>query len=113
MAAGGGADLTSPAAAGASTTIELERTGGFAGLTRTVRVPRAEVPPELAGALDRALAAPSARPARGAGGADRFTYVLRHDGQQVQLGEADLDPETRQLVGWLMARFAAGRLRED
>jgi len=113
VAAGGGADLTSPTAAGASTTVELERTGGFAGLTRTVRVPRAEVPHELAGALDRTLAAPSTRPARGAGGADRFTYVLRHDGQQVQLGEADLDPETRQLVSWLMARFAAGRLRED
>lgn len=112
MAAGGGAELTSPAAAGASTTVELERTGGFAGIIRTVRVPRTELPHELAAALDRALAAPALGPDRG-GGADRFTYVLRHDGQQVQLGEADLDPETRQLVGWLMTRSAASRLRED
>jgi len=96
--------MSDPAAAGASTTVELERTGGFAGMTRTVRVPRAEVPHELAGTLDRTLAAPSTRPARGAGGADRFTYVLRHDGQQVQLGESELDPDTHRLVSWLMAR---------
>lgn len=82
----------------------LERSGGFAGITRTVRVARADVPPELTASLDRALAAPTAPVARGtSGGADRFSYLLRHNGRQTRFHEGDLDPETRRLVSWLMA----------
>ncbi len=85
----------------------MERSGGFAGIIRTVRVPRADVPHELARTLDRALAAaptPSIHRSGSASEADRFTYVLRHDGQQVELGESDLDPDTHRLVSWMMAR---------
>ena len=73
--------------------VEVERSGGFAGIVTRRRADTADLPPEQAGQL-RALVAGvdlaaleqrlAAAPPAPAGGADRFQYdVTVHDGEHV------------------------------
>lgn len=97
--------------------IDLERSGGFAGVSLKASVDTSQLPPEEARTVtelvDRvdfdALAARTASPSRAP---DRFQYDLavRRGGERhaLSLGESAVPPELRPLLDYLMAR-ATGR----
>ena len=80
--------------------IEVIRSGGFAGISRTASAPEEELPPDLHGPLESLLAGPP----QASGAPDRFVYTLRHGGREVTVGEKALDSEGKRLVQWLLAR---------
>lgn len=84
--------------------VELERSGGFAGVTVTSSVQRSQVPEHLLSTVHDTLTAPPQHAADAPAGADRFSYVLSHDGRSCRFSDADLDSGTRALVGWMMAQ---------
>jgi len=91
--------------------IDLERSGGFAGMSLKASVDTSQLPPDeastIAGMVDRldfgALAARAATPSRAP---DRFQYdlVVRRGGQRhaLSLGESAVTPELRPLLDHLM-----------
>jgi hypothetical protein len=93
--------------------LELRRSGGFAGITRSASVDTAELPSqeadELTGLVERSgvLHEPPARPARAPGAPDRFRYRLvverREERVEVAFGEETMGPELRALVERLLA----------
>ncbi len=89
--------------------IELERSGGFAGIRRTSRVEEGALAPEDEERLRAALEAagffelpPTPRGGGGARGADRFAWRLRaEDGEranEVRFDEASATDELRAVV---------------
>ena len=95
--------------------VKLERSGGFAGIKRTVAVDAATLPPEDAAELARLVAAAdlehySETPTDRPGKPDRFIYRLtvEHEGGQrsVSVGEEAVSPVLRRLLDWLQARQA-------
>jgi hypothetical protein len=89
--------------------VEVERSGGFAGLTSRRAVDARELPAELerhARALleDPAPAAPSET--KPPGGADRFQYRVRvsDEGREAERvgNEGQLRPELSALAAWVM-----------
>jgi hypothetical protein len=91
--------------------VEVGRSGGFAGVTTRASAAADELDEAqaaelvaLAGSCGPALDV--ARPAVAAPGADRFTYEITIvSGDTVRssvVGEADLTPECRQLVRWIL-----------
>ena len=99
--------------------IEIERTGGFAGLTRTAAVDTAFLPPEKAALVHDAIAAARffelpALLEGDAPGADRLHYQITVIGPErrhtVQVGESALRGPLRPLVDvvWAIARQGQG-----
>jgi len=96
--------------------IELQRTGGFAGLSLGIKVAAAELPPDEARELEVLVASvekscvASDSPAPGA--PDRFQYELTitrgGESRRFQLAEQDLTPEARELVNLLLERARQG-----
>jgi hypothetical protein len=94
--------------------IQLERSGGFAGISRRASVDTSKLPPEeaariadMVGRVDfGALAATATGPPRAP---DRFQYDLdvRQGGQhhRLTLGERAVTPELRALVDHLLANY--------
>jgi hypothetical protein len=94
------------------TTIDFERSGGFAGMTLGTSVDTASLPPDEAREIEELLQkvdfdALRGRPPRAARGADRFQYSLTANvkgvRQSVSISEGDLTPELRVLVERLTA----------
>ena len=88
--------------------IRLQRSGGFAGIPVNAEVDSAKLQPaeaaeleRLASAVDFSGSAADAEPRP-----DSFQYhlVARHgpDQHELRLGEAQLDPALKELVGWLI-----------
>src|SRR4051794_2405829 len=88
--------------------INLERSGGFAGITVSAQADSGQLPASEAAELERlasavdfahAEAEPTARP-------DAFQYhLVAHHGADVhelRLGESQLDPQLKELVEWLI-----------
>ena len=92
--------------------LELRRSGGFAGITRSASVDTADLPSEeadeLAGLLERSgvLHSAAGGPARAPGAPDRFRYRLvverREERVEVAFGEEAMGPELRALVERLL-----------
>jgi hypothetical protein len=92
--------------------LELRRSGGFAGITRSASLDTADLPSaeadELAGLLERSgvLHEPPGRSGRAPGAPDRFRYRLvveRHEERvEVAFGEEAMGPELRALVERLL-----------
>jgi hypothetical protein len=80
--------------------IEVTRSGGFAGISRTASAPEDELPADLQPALQTVLSTPSPSP----GAPDRFVYTLRHGDREVTVGEKALDADGKRLMQWLMSR---------
>jgi hypothetical protein len=78
--------------AGDAATLEIERSGGFGGMTLRASVPLAQLSPRERAAVEECLRHPSASPA----GPDRFVYRFRVDGREADVQEerlpADLEP---------------------
>ncbi|MDQ6743729.1 MAG: hypothetical protein M3Z97_12610 [Candidatus Dormibacteraeota bacterium] len=87
--------LTQPAAEGPD--LELERSGGFAGLTLRTVVPLSQLTAAQLKALRQTLARPIPRRRQ----PDRFEYRLRSGGREVVLSEQDLPPALRPLLSRL------------
>jgi hypothetical protein len=92
--------------------VEVSRSGGFAGVTRTASVDTDSLDTAQAAELRRlvgASRAASVPPARrpSADGADRFQYeiTVEHGGQtdRAVCGEPDLTPEEQELVRWVLS----------
>jgi hypothetical protein len=93
--------------------LELRRSGGFAGITRSASVDTADLPSEeadeLAGLLERSgvLHSAAGGPARAPGAPDRFRYRLvverREERVEVAFSEEAMGPELRALVERLLA----------
>jgi hypothetical protein len=87
--------LTEPWAEGPA--LELERSGGFAGLTLRAVVPTSQ----LTSAQLKALRESCERPPHRRPQPDRFVYRLRVGDCDVELAEQDLPPALRPLLGRL------------
>jgi len=87
--------LTQPAAEGPD--LELERSGGFAGLTLRTVVPLSQLTPAQLEALRQSLSRPPPRRRH----PDRFEYRLRSGGREAVLAEQDLPPVLRPLLSRL------------
>lgn len=87
--------MTQPAAEGPD--LELERSGGFAGLTLRTVVPLSQLSPAQLQALAHTLSSPARRRQQ----PDRFEYRLRSGGREVVLAEQDLPPVLRPLLSRL------------
>ena len=90
--------------------IELERSGGFAGITFNADADSSKLDPQAAADLQRlAGAVDFSRPRDGGAGVpDAFHYhiVAEHGSERPELtvGESQLDPPLKELVDWLMQR---------
>ncbi|HSP37294.1 MAG TPA: protealysin inhibitor emfourin [Frankiaceae bacterium] len=82
--------------------MEVTRSGGFAGISRSSSAPEDELPADLQQPLRRLLTAPPDTP----GAPDRFVYTLKHGDQQVTVGEKALDDDGKRLMQWVLARKA-------
>jgi Emfourin len=88
--------------------IRLERSGGFAGITVNAEADSAKLQPAEAAELDRLASAVdfSGSAADAEPRPDSFQYhlVARHgaDQHELRLGESQLDPALKELVGWLI-----------
>jgi Emfourin len=96
--------------------IELERSGGFAGVTLHSVADTSDLDPSDADQLRRlASAVDFARYEQGGQGGmpDAFQYhvVADHDGERhdVTVGESAVDPDLHALVDWLMERLRQQR----
>ena len=93
--------------------LELRRSGGFAGITRSASVDTADLPSEeadeLAGLLERSGVLHESPGRRGPtpGAPDRFRYRLvverREERVEVSFGEEAMGPDLRALVDRLLA----------
>ena len=91
--------------------IRLERTGGFAGMTRTIEVDSRSLPEDQANAVRQLVgnanffALPENLSPAPPVGADRFNYriTIQSDSEShtVELTEADTPESLEQLIGWL------------
>jgi hypothetical protein len=79
--------------------LEVERSGGFGGLTVRASVPLEELTPEQLAALEECYGRGPAPPA----GPDRFVYRFRQGGREAEVQEdrvpADLAPLLDRLAG--------------
>lgn len=97
--------------------IELERSGGFAGVTLHSAADTADLGPSDAAQLRRLASAVDFGRYEHAdcqgGMPDAFQYhvVAQHDGERhdVTVGESAVDPELHALVDWLMDRLRQQR----
>lgn len=80
--------------------IEVTRSGGFAGISRTATTAEDELPAELRTRLHTLLDAPPAA----SGSPDRFVYQLRCGDREVTVGEKALDDEGRRLMSWVLGQ---------
>jgi hypothetical protein len=87
--------LTQPSAEGPD--LQLERSGGFAGLTLRTVVPMSQLTPPQQRALKRILSRPPPRREK----PDRFEYRLRYGGREVVIAEQDLPRVLRPLLSRL------------
>jgi hypothetical protein len=87
--------LTQPSAEGPE--LQLERSGGFAGLTLRTVVPVSQLTLAQRQALRRILSKPPPRREK----PDRFEYRLRSGGREVVVAEQDLPPVLRPLLSRL------------
>jgi hypothetical protein len=67
----------------------VERSGGFAGLTRRATLPTTELSPEAREALEECLDKPPAEPS----GPDRFVYHLRLGSREAHVQEDRVPPQ--------------------
>jgi hypothetical protein len=82
--------------------LELERSGGFAGLTLRASVPLSELTEEQLAALEECLSqTPRRNPRAGPGAPDRFQYRLRLGEREAVLPEDALPSALRPLLGRL------------
>jgi hypothetical protein len=79
---------------GGTDTLEIERSGGFGGLTLRASVPLAQLSPRERAAVEECLRHPSAPPA----GPDRFVYRLRVRGREADVQEDRLPAELEALL---------------
>jgi hypothetical protein len=77
--------------------LELERSGGFAGLTLRTIVPVSQLTPDQREAVRESFE----RPPRGRPQPDRFEYRLRLGPREVVLAEQDLPAALRPLLSRL------------
>jgi hypothetical protein len=77
--------------------LELERSGGFAGLTLRTVVPMSQLNLAQQRALRRVLSRPPPRREK----PDRFEYRLRFGGREVVVAEQDLPSDLRPLLSRL------------
>lgn len=84
--------MTEPSAEGPA--LELERSGGFAGLTLRTVVPASQLTAAQLAALRESFERPPHRPPQ----PDRFEYRLRLGAKEVVLSEQDLPPELLPLL---------------
>jgi Emfourin len=90
--------------------IQLERSGGFAGVSFRADVDSSTLEPAAAAELERLADAVdfSHAPAAQPGVPDAFQYhlVAEHgpERHELTLGESQLDPPLKELVQWLMQR---------
>jgi hypothetical protein len=87
--------LTQPSAEGPD--LELERSGGFAGMTLRMVVPLAQLTSAQLRALRQSLSHPPPRRRQ----PDRFEYRLRSGDREVVIAEQDLPAELRPLLSRL------------
>jgi hypothetical protein len=80
--------------------IEVTRSGGFAGITRSAAAPEEELPADLQQPFQSLLATPPDP----AGAPDRFVYTLKHGDREVTVGETTLDEDGRRLMHWVLDR---------
>ncbi len=75
-------------------TLEVERSGGFGGLTRRASVRLAELGPEERAAMEECLRRPPSPPS----GADRFVYRFRVRDREALVQEEHLPAELQPLL---------------
>jgi len=92
--------------------VEVVRSGGFAGQSRTGRVDTADLDEEGAATLRRllsasTLAAGEGAVAAGGGGPDRFQYSLTiiagGERRSIVVDESDLSDADQRLLAWVLA----------
>ncbi len=76
---------------GAEENLQVERSGGFGGLTRRASVPVATLAPGERAAIEQRLGSPPTQPS----GPDRFVYRFRMHGREAVVQE-DLVPDELQ-----------------
>lgn len=74
--------------------LEIERSGGFGGLTLRASIPLAELGPREREAVEECFAHPSAPPS----GPDRFVYRLRMGDRAVDVQEDRVPDELQPLL---------------
>jgi hypothetical protein len=87
--------------AGAGETLEVERSGGFGGLTLRASVPLAQLSPRELAAVEQCLRHPSAPPS----GPDRFVYRLRVRGHEADVQEDQVPVELQPLLDRLTSAW--------
>jgi hypothetical protein len=80
--------------AGPRETLQVERSGGFGGLTLSARVALAELSQEERAAIEECFRHPSSPPS----GPDRFVYRFRANGREATVQEDVLPVELRPLL---------------
>jgi hypothetical protein len=121
----GGSDTQPPAdqigasAQGEAMKIRLERSGGFAGMTRTFEVDTDALPEEqrelVTGLVHNAnfFALPSSLASADTGGADQFSYriSIESDGgtHTIEMSEASVPNSLTPLIDWINQNGRAGR----
>lgn len=85
--------------AGPGARLDIERSGGFGGLTRRASVPLAELRPEELAAIEGCFGRPPTPPS----GPDRFVYRFRIHDREATVQEdrlpAELEPLIDRLAG--------------
>ena len=84
----------SEGAAGAEDNLEVERSGGFGGLTLRASVPVAELEPPERAAIELRLGRPPSAPS----GPDRFVYRFRLHGREAVVQEDMVPAELQPLL---------------
>ncbi len=86
--------MTEEGAAGSEEQLEVERSGGFAGLTLRASVPLAGLEPRERAAIEQRLGRPPPPPS----GPDRFVYRFRLHGRDAVVQEEMLPAELLPLL---------------
>ncbi|HEY4025791.1 MAG TPA: protealysin inhibitor emfourin [Candidatus Dormibacteraeota bacterium] len=87
--------------AAAAETLEVERSGGFGGLTLRASVPLAQLSPRERAAIEECFRHPSAPPS----GPDRFVYRFRMHGHEADVQEDQVPVELRPLLDRLTSSW--------
>ena len=74
--------------------LDVERSGGFAGLTRRASIPLAELEPREMAAVEECFHRGSTPPS----GADRFVYRFRMHGRETVVQEDRMPEELQRLL---------------
>jgi hypothetical protein len=87
--------------AGDGETLEVERSGGFGGLTLRASIPLTQLTPRELAAVEQCLRHPPAPPS----GPDRFVYRLRVDGREADVQEDQVPVELQALLDRLTSSW--------